>query len=153
MNNDRPGDMDMPHDPPKQDANMGNGVPMDNRGTGGGVLLGSPALRPVFLGNLSNSYTSGDIMEIFERPINPPNANFKPVPVDRVDLKRGYCFVFLKDAVSQDDKDNVERFVSDINGMYVPYVLQQTLRSTPNGFVDFHNHRKFSFTNGSPRVI
>lgn len=111
--------MDTNQEAVKQDANMGGGAPIDNGGTGGGVAMGSSALRPVFLGNLSNSYTSGDIMQLFERPINPPNTNFKPIPVDRVDLKRGYCFVFLKDAVGQDDKDNAERFVSDINGMEV----------------------------------
>jgi len=96
---------------PPNDQHMGKG--------GNNQVIGSAALRPVFLGNLSNSYTSSDIMELFERPINPPNGNFKPVLVDRVDLKRGYCFVFLKDATSEDDKDNVERFVSDINGMEV----------------------------------
>jgi len=101
----------------QENTRMGNGGPSHNGG--GNPITGSSALRPVFLGNLSNSYTSSDIMEIFERPINPPNTKFKPVPVERVDLKRGYCFVFLKDAITQDDKDNAERFVSDMNGMEV----------------------------------
>mmetsp|Transcript_34524 Transcript_34524/g.39340 ORF Transcript_34524/g.39340 Transcript_34524/m.39340 type:complete len:360 (-) Transcript_34524:154-1233(-) len=108
-----------PQSSAQQDMHMrdNNGGPPT--GGGGGPPLGSAALRPVFLGNLSNSYTSSDIIEIFERPICPPNTNFTPIPVDRVDLKRGYSFVFLKDALTQDDKINAERFVSDINGMEV----------------------------------
>jgi hypothetical protein len=90
-------------------------------GNGNDYIIGSSALRPVFLGNLNHSYNSGDVRDIFERPINPPNSNFLPVPVERVDLKRGYCFVFLKDALSQEAKENAERFVSDINGMYVAF--------------------------------
>jgi RNA recognition motif-containing protein len=93
-------------------------LPMENGG-GGSDVIGSAVLRPVFMGNLSNSYTSEDVIHFFELPMNPPNKNFAPIPVDRVDLKRGYCFVFLKDAVSQEAKENAERFVSDINGMYV----------------------------------
>ncbi len=100
------------------DEHPKDGSPMGSNG-GAGDEVGSNVLRPVFLGNLSNSYTSADMRELFERPINPPNSDFKPIPVDRVDLKRGYCFVFLKDAVSQEAKQNAERFVSDINGMYV----------------------------------
>jgi arginine/serine-rich splicing factor 4/5/6 len=85
-----------------------------------GDVIGSAALRPVFLGNLHHSFTAGDVIEIFERPLIPPDLPqdaFDPIPVDRVDLKRGYCFVFLKDAASQADKERAERFVSDINGM------------------------------------
>ena len=44
-------------------------------------------------------------------------GKFKPIPVDRLDQKRGYCFVFLKDAVVQEDKDNAEQFVEAISGM------------------------------------
>jgi RNA recognition motif-containing protein len=96
--------------------------PSEN-GSASNYVVGSAALRPVFLGNLNHSYNSADVRELFERPINPPNSNFLflPVPVDRVDLKRGYCFVFLKDALSQEAKENAERFVSDINGMYVAF--------------------------------
>jgi len=100
------------HDGPKDDA------PMENGG-GGSAVIGSTALRPVFLGNLKNEYTSEQVIEIFERPIQPANASFNTIPVDRVDLKRGYCFIFLKDAITQEDKEHAERFVSDINGMYV----------------------------------
>lgn len=84
---------------------------------GNGAVIGSAALRPVFLGNLSYSFTSTDIIDIFERPIRPSGTDYKPIPVDRIDIKRGYCFVFLKDAQTEEDKANAERFISDINGM------------------------------------
>ena len=85
-----------------------------------GDVIGSAALRPVFLGNLKSNYVAEDVIAVFERPQkNPqfPDRTYKSVPVERVDLKRGYCFVFLKDAVSQEAKEHAERFVSDINGM------------------------------------
>ena len=65
-------------------------------------------------------FRSEEIMDIFTKPIVPreiPEGTYRPVPVERVDIKRGYCFVFLKDAVSQEEKDKVERFVEAINGM------------------------------------
>ena len=43
----------------------------------------------------------------------------RPIPLDRVDMKRGYCFVFLKDASSAAEKERVENYVADISGMYV----------------------------------
>lgn len=85
-----------------------------------GDVIGSPAIRPVFLGNLRGVYEAERVSEVFTRPIIPPNldkGSFKPFAVDRVDVKRGFCFVFLKDAASQADKDDAERFVSVINGM------------------------------------
>ena len=36
------------------------------------------------------------------------------------DMKRGYCFVFLKDPENQSEKDRAEAYVSEISGMYVP---------------------------------
>jgi hypothetical protein len=81
-------------------------------------VMGSEALPPVFLGNLMSTYSADAITELFERPIQPSEKNnYYSVPVDKIDLKRGYAFVFLKDAKSQADKDNVEGFVMDINGM------------------------------------
>jgi arginine/serine-rich splicing factor 4/5/6 len=103
-----------------------------------GEVEGSCALRPVFLGNLLSSYTAEDVTAVFERPQQPQslsnNSNndnnndnngttgetetlYTPIPVDRVDLKRGYCFVFLKDAATLQDKRNAERFVTHMNGM------------------------------------
>jgi hypothetical protein len=55
-----------------------------------------------------------DVISIFERP---KSDKHDPIPVDRIDLKRGYAFVFLKDATSQAQKEKAERYVSDMNGM------------------------------------
>lgn len=41
----------------------------------------------------------------------------RPIAVDRVDIKRGYCFVFLKDVTSQAEKERIENYVADIGGM------------------------------------
>eukprot|EP00934_Nitzschia_sp_Nitz4_P002772 Nitzschia sp. Nitz4//scaffold250_size28497//8023//9538//NITZ4_008124-RA/size28497-augustus-gene-0.0-mRNA-1//1//CDS//3329544213//2762//frame0 len=84
-------------------------------------VIGSAALRPVFLGNLVTDFSPDQCKELFQRPILPPDcpdaADFHSIAVDRVDVKRGYCFVFLKDAPSQQDKDMIEKFVTLINGM------------------------------------
>lgn len=83
-------------------------------------VIGSAALRSIFLGNLHLGYTTDDVREIFEKPHVPPSARegeYESIPVERVDVKRSYCFVFLKDATTQEGKEKVEKFVSDINGM------------------------------------
>lgn len=81
-------------------------------------VVGSAALRPVFLGNLVPEFSTEKIEELFNSPIQPKEGdNFKPIPVDRVDIKRGFCFVFLKDAASQEDKEQAEAFVAAISGM------------------------------------
>jgi hypothetical protein len=85
-------------------------------------VVGGAAMRPVFLGNLKDNFSADDIMNIFHAPMSiaTPGADqdvFRPIPVDRLDQKRGYCFVFLKDAVDATDKDNAERFVAAISGM------------------------------------
>jgi splicing factor, arginine/serine-rich 4/5/6 len=87
-----------------------------------GEVFGNLALRPVFLGNLHLDYNAEEVISIFETPIQPPNAvsrgvTYARMPVDRIDVKRGYCFIFLKDAKSQAEKEQAEDFVSDINGM------------------------------------
>jgi hypothetical protein len=68
-------------------------------------------------------FRSEEVVDIFAKPIIPPDVfpkvAYKPIAVDRLDLKRGYCFVFLKDVANMAEKEQVERFVSDINGMYV----------------------------------
>ena len=89
-------------------------------GSSNGDVIGSAAIRPVFLGNLKTTYTAPEVEAIFTRPILPPGTEegtFQPFDVDRVDLKRGYCFLFLKDATSQAQKESAERFVEAINGM------------------------------------
>ena len=73
-------------------------------------------MRPVFLGNLDFNVRAEDIEDVFARPVLDVGH---PIPVDRVDLKRGFGFVFLEDAKSQEDKDRIERYVRDISGMYV----------------------------------
>lgn len=35
------------------------------------------------------------------------------------DIKRGFCFVFFKDAPNMEEKRRTEDFVDEINGMYV----------------------------------
>jgi hypothetical protein len=82
---------------------------------------GNLVLRPCFLGNLINGYSAEDISNVFEKPAIPvagPDGGdpLRPIPVERVDLKRGYCFVFLKDAINQGEKARAEQFVSEING-------------------------------------
>jgi arginine/serine-rich splicing factor 4/5/6 len=77
---------------------------------GGGSAAGGLSLRPVFVGNLTIGYKAEEVAEIFNRPIAPrdvPDGTYNPIPVDRVDLKRGYCFVFLKDAASATEKEQV----------------------------------------------
>lgn len=89
----------------------------------GGVS--SAAMRPIFLGNLKPNYQADDITSIFHKPLDPPGSEpgaFKPIPVERLDQKRGYCFVFLKDAENAADKDNAERYVAAISGMAVDNV-------------------------------
>lgn len=107
--------------PPQQDRfNDETAITESSNQNGESGIVGSAALRPVFLGNLKMEYTGEDVIAIFHTPIAPsgtPEGTYRPIPVDRLDQKRGYCFVFLKDAVSQEDKDNAERFVAAISGM------------------------------------
>lgn len=84
------------------------------------TVVGSAAMRPIFLGNLKPNYLADDIKAIFHTPLVPPGSepgSFNPITVERLDQKRGYCFVFLKDAVTATDKDNAERYVAAITGM------------------------------------
>ena len=109
--------------PPDQGSGDAGGVPSAppppaESGEGEGPY----SLRGVFLGNLTMGFRSEEIIEIFTKPIVPrdlPESSYQPIAVDRVDIKRGYCFVFLKDVATLAEKEQVERFVSDINGMYV----------------------------------
>ena len=100
----------------------------DRNNSFGGNNMSSSAepMRPVFLANLHSGYTTEDVIAIFERPMLPPSLareqeesgrDHGPVVVDRIDVKRGYCFVFLKDAQDYNDLKRIERFVMEINGM------------------------------------
>jgi len=98
---------------------------------GNDEVIGSAAIRPAFLGNLKQSCTTNDIVSIFERPLvtlNCPAGTVRPIAIDRIDMKRGYCFVFLKDATRESDKEQAERYVSDLNGMEVENV-SNTMRA------------------------
>mmetsp|Transcript_15128 Transcript_15128/g.28466 ORF Transcript_15128/g.28466 Transcript_15128/m.28466 type:complete len:180 (-) Transcript_15128:1980-2519(-) len=78
-------------------------------------VIGSAHFRPIFLGNLDVRVTAEEISDIFTRPA----LDVPPMPVERVDLKRGFAFVFLKDAKNQDDKERVQRYIDGIQGLYV----------------------------------
>lgn len=78
-------------------------------------LIGSAHIRPIFLGNLDINVTAEEISDLFTRPY----LDMPPMRVERVDLKRGFAFVFLEDAKSEDEKQRVERYVDGIQGMYV----------------------------------
>lgn len=83
-----------------------------------GEVAASFGMRPVFMGNLIPGFSTDDLRDVFEKPFQPkPDTPYSPIFVDRVDQKRGYCFIFLKDAASQADKERVQRFISDLNGM------------------------------------
>jgi hypothetical protein len=89
-----------------------------------GPTGGSLALRPLFFGNLTTNYSTDQITQIFENPLSfeslrnhADSATFRSIPVDRIDVKRGYCFVFLKDATSAEDKERIEAFATAIHGM------------------------------------
>ena len=97
------------------DVNMSEGPPIhDSNGHNGSDIIGSAHMRPIFFGNLNHDCNAEDIEDIFIRPVIDIGG---PILVDRVDLKRGFCFVFLQDAKVQSDKERTERYVSEINGM------------------------------------
>ena len=81
----------------------------------------SMALRPLFFGNLLLNYSTDQITNLFEHPERidtlPQNDVYHPIPIDRIDIKRGYCFVFFKDATSLQEKQRIESFCMMINGM------------------------------------
>ncbi len=93
--------------------NPAGGEPQN--GNNGDAMIGSAHLRPVFVGNLDYGCTVEDLEDLFLRPMR----GMDPMPIDRVDLKRGYAFVFFQEARNQNDKDRLERYVDEINGMYV----------------------------------
>eukprot|EP00581_Thalassiosira_minuscula_P006833 CAMPEP_0183703970 /NCGR_PEP_ID=MMETSP0737-20130205/1489_1 /TAXON_ID=385413 /ORGANISM="Thalassiosira miniscula, Strain CCMP1093" /LENGTH=283 /DNA_ID=CAMNT_0025930777 /DNA_START=90 /DNA_END=938 /DNA_ORIENTATION=+ len=101
------------------------GLPSNSVGGGGGGG-GNLYLRPVFLGNLSHNCIASDVENIFQNPA--PSGGMgdgevkMPFPVDRVDMKRGYCFVFLKDPESLSEKERTENYVGEINGMNINQV-------------------------------
>eukprot|EP01082_Thalassiosira_pseudonana_P007283 g6291.t1 g6291 contig23:123371-125514(+) len=91
---------------------------------GGGSVDGGMAMRPIFFGNLSHNCVASDVENIFRSPVcdvlgggEDGGDPRRPLPIDRVDMKRGYCFVFLKDAVDEVEKRRIQNYVVDICGM------------------------------------
>ena len=74
------------------------------------------AIRSVFFGNLRPDCETDDILDIFRRPLLP---GYEAVNVQRIDLKKGFCFVFFKDAKNPDERERTERYVMELNGKYV----------------------------------
>lgn len=74
------------------------------------------------MGNLDYNITVEDLEDLFTRP----TRGFDPMPpVDRVDLKRGFAFVFFQEARQQSDKERLERYVEEINGMDILKISKQ----------------------------
>jgi RNA recognition motif-containing protein len=102
------------HEPPREEHAIANGNANGNGNDS--ALIGSAHIRPIFMGNLDYNITVEDLEDLFTRP----TRGFDPMPpVDRVDLKRGFAFVFFQEARQQSDKERLERYVEEINGMYV----------------------------------
>jgi len=89
------------------------------------------SIRPVFFGNLAPICQGADIEQLFQHPILRNDCgpeDKRSIPIDRIDLKRGFCFVFLKDAPSIEERDRAERYIQNLNGMDIRNVSKQ-LRS------------------------
>ena len=77
------------------------------------------ALRPLFFGNLLLDYSTDEITNLFEHPerIAALSNHINTNEAQPIYIKRGYCFVFLKDATSLQEKQRIESFCMTINGM------------------------------------
>eukprot|EP00551_Chaetoceros_affinis_P009756 CAMPEP_0203683180 /NCGR_PEP_ID=MMETSP0090-20130426/47386_1 /ASSEMBLY_ACC=CAM_ASM_001088 /TAXON_ID=426623 /ORGANISM="Chaetoceros affinis, Strain CCMP159" /LENGTH=317 /DNA_ID=CAMNT_0050552309 /DNA_START=97 /DNA_END=1051 /DNA_ORIENTATION=- len=100
----------------------------NNNNNSNEAMIGSAHLRPVFMGNLDYNCTAEDLEDLFVRP----HRGFEPMPIDRVDLKRGYAFVFFQEARTQNDKDRLERYVDEINGMDIAKISKQLPPNSPD---------------------
>ncbi|KAL3782639.1 hypothetical protein ACHAW5_007364 [Stephanodiscus triporus] len=108
-------------------SNGGGGGDDEEGAVGGGG--GNLYLRPIFFGNLSHDCLATDVEKLFLNPPPPPTGGGgmdegtgevrAPFDLERVDMKRGFCFVFLKDPPTIEEKSRCEDFVEEINGMYV----------------------------------
>jgi hypothetical protein len=107
-----------PDAPQAQDVLMPSdqGTIQNDDGPPNTTLIGSAHIRPIFLGNLDINVTAEEISDMFTRPY----SDMPPMSVERVDLKRGFAFVFMEDAKSEEEKQRVETYVDRISGMYVP---------------------------------
>jgi len=79
------------------------------------AVIGSAHIRPVFLGNLDLGVTTEEVADLFTHPA----MDIPPMSIDRIDVKRGFAFVFLNDVKSEDVKERISRYVDGLSGMYV----------------------------------
>ncbi|KAK1734497.1 hypothetical protein QTG54_014745 [Skeletonema marinoi] len=98
----------------------------NNDGLGSGI-------RPIFMGNLSHSALSSDVEHMFRNPVSRGSSygtngeekeegmasEIAPFDLDRVDMKRGYCFVFMQEPKTIEEKNRLEAYVGEINGMNI----------------------------------
>jgi len=99
----------------------GGDAPMDGS-TSGGI----PAIPSMFLGNLDYGTNVSDIRNIFERPLPGIGDGMDPMEVEKVDLKRGFCFVYLKQNFkSLEERNAVYTYAERVNGMHVDRVSKQ----------------------------
>ena len=70
---------------------------------------------PAFFGNLAHACLAIDIESLFLKPPPPAGgvSDFvrQPFALDRVYIKRGFCFVYFKDAPNMEEKRRTEDFV------------------------------------------
>jgi len=91
----------------------GGDAPMD-----GGSSTGIPAIPSIFLGNLDYGTNVSDIRNIFGRPLPGIGDGMAPMEVEKVDLKRGFCFVYLKQNFkSLEERNAVYAYAERVNGM------------------------------------
>ena len=87
---------------------------MDGSTSNGGI----PAIPSMFLGNLDYGTNVSDIRNIFERPLPGIGDGMAPMEVEKVDLKRGFCFVYLKQNFkSLEERNAVYTYAERVNGM------------------------------------
>ena len=99
----------MDNGPRVHEEERGNGSTDEGRTGGGGGGGGGMAMPTVFFGNITLNCETSVVVDMFEK-------QDPPILVERVDMKRGFCFVYLKDAIDQDDKERIQRFVQSANG-------------------------------------
>lgn len=91
-------------------------IAMESRTGSTGVSI--PEIPSIFFGNLDYGASTEDIQAIFEQPLPGIGDGMAPVGVERVDLKRGFCFVYLKqDFKSLQEREAAYNYAQRINGM------------------------------------
>ena len=108
--------------PPPQAAYGDNSMPMPMAITSDNLLHdGSreiPEIPSLFFGNLDYGATVGSIRAIFEKPLSGVADNMVNCEVEKVDLKRGFCFVYIKQNFkSIQERDAVYNYAQRLHGM------------------------------------